>query len=357
MSVNVSHHICPIQSCSSTVSSKNALKKHLQSHFTQRDPDLSPDLLKSAGFTPCSVCSHILVTIKRGHCQSCKTTAESNEPTAASNDEPSLGKSQHSITESQSLLSKSDNTLVTTQGRAVDLDHSTVNDIQKPTAVFPNIHEPAAIVYPSLKNLPTLVHVPKAARRSWANILATVLKEAYQKNSLENWTRLFMLAKCVLDLKPSVKVVTTHKHRNNNANKIITACKRWAAGDVLGLWNEAVSSKNSHHNSKQKRASNEFCRAKRLASEGRYSDACASLLAEPLAPLNEETYQKLQMKHPQGPTIHLPHTNIPDPLEINSKIVVAQLKRFPKGSAPCRFISSQCSTHTGCNTSWRNDCC
>ena len=95
-----------------------------------------------------------------------------------------------------------------------------------------------------------------------------------------------------------------------------------------------MSSKYSHHNSKQKKASNEFFRAKRLASEGRYSDACASLLSEPLAPLNEETYQKLQMKHPQGPTIHLPHTNTPDPLEINSKIVVAQLKRFPKGSAP-----------------------
>lgn len=128
------------------------------------------------------------------------------------------------------------------------------------------------------------------ARRSWANILATFVKEAYNKNTLEVWTRLFMLAKCVL--KPSLK----GGHRNNNAiiRLLLLVKDGPAAGDVLGLWNEAVSSKYAH-NSKQKKASNEFCRAKRLASEGRYSDACASLLSEPLAPLNEETYQKLQL--------------------------------------------------------------
>ena len=114
------------------------------------------------------------------------------------------------------------------------------------------------------------------------------------------------------------------KHRNNNANRIIAACRRWEVGDILGLWSEAVNQKRERKFDLHTSAV--FRRAKCLASEGRMGSACAALISDPLA------FSRLLEKHPTGKRVELSDFS-PEHLEVTSSSVMAQLRSFPKGTA------------------------
>ena len=67
----VSRHECPLYSCSSSLGSKDALKRHLQGHFLSKEPELSEDMnhvIHQAGFTICTICNSALVTARRNRC-------------------------------------------------------------------------------------------------------------------------------------------------------------------------------------------------------------------------------------------------------------------------------------------------
>ena len=67
----VSRHECPLHSCSSSLGSKDALKRHLQGHFLSKEPELSEDMIHQAGFTICTTCNSVLVTARRNRCNTC----------------------------------------------------------------------------------------------------------------------------------------------------------------------------------------------------------------------------------------------------------------------------------------------
>ena len=73
---------------------------------------------------------------------------------------------------------------------------------------------PAVYTLPSLHSIlsvrvPSLHHVPKAARDMWARLVGELLSSlASDPADADSWSKFFMLAKCVLISPPGVNVTT-----------------------------------------------------------------------------------------------------------------------------------------------------
>ena len=72
----VSRHECPLHSCSSSLGSKDALKRHLQGNLLSKEPGLSEDMIHQAGFTICNTCNSVLVTARRNRCNTCISSCQ-----------------------------------------------------------------------------------------------------------------------------------------------------------------------------------------------------------------------------------------------------------------------------------------
>lgn len=96
-------------------------------------------------------------------------------------------------------------------------------------------------------NLPTLHHVPKGARNSWADIIFSTLSaiNQYPKN-LENWKKLFMLPRCVLS-SPGNGDRLGWKKLQSIVN---LRFRRWNRGELSELWHDYISSISNQHRHK-----------------------------------------------------------------------------------------------------------
>ena len=94
----------------------------------------------------------------------------------------------------------------------------------------------------------TLKHVPKKARQLWAQALTRALALVNETQSVEAWTELLMLPKCVLLAPPrGVK-----KNKNQAAAFTLDRLSCWLTGERTTLWEEATS---SHKRSRPKQDS------------------------------------------------------------------------------------------------------
>ena len=143
-------------------------------------------------------------------------------------------------------------------------------------------------------NRPTLTFVPAAHRQIWGRILSKELYEARSKNSLEAWTRLFMLPKCVL------AAPKRGGKRNRGDNQTVTdLCDAWERGELEWLWRRSFrppTASKSHSADSQRVLDTAILHAR----HGRLGKACAALSSSGLAPDTEATWSKLQHKHPQS---------------------------------------------------------
>ncbi len=140
------------------------------------------------------------------------------------------------------------------------------------------------------------------------------------------WLKLLMLAKCIL-----ASPAFGHRLRWREILKLVKSrLRRWADGEYLDLWSEAVE--NSQAASHRKRPLNivkqNANRALRATQNGQYSKAIKSLTSEGAAPADEEV---LEVKHPQVSTPVIPPGPTPSPIK---STVVKGVKSFPPGSAP-----------------------
>ena len=141
-------------------------------------------------------------------------------------------------------------------------------------------------------NRPTLTFVPAAHRQAWGSVLAKELYNVRLNNSLEAWTRLFMLPKCVL-VAPK-----RGGKRNRGDNLTITElCDSWTAGELEWLWNRSRRPEpdSKPHSADPKRVAQT---AILHARHGRLGKACAALSSSGLAPDSPATWEKLKAKHP-----------------------------------------------------------
>eukprot|EP00731_Ephydatia_muelleri_P020307 Em0013g34a len=111
------------------------------------------------------------------------------------------------------------------------------------------------------------------------------------ENSVDTWTKLLMLPKCVL---PTTKRGGQH----NKPIPIDTLCGLWLKGNLCELCHRAQTrvaiSKQS------KRAPSNKVVASVMAKYGLYGKACQMLTSQGIAPNDDNTWNLLVSKHPQG---------------------------------------------------------
>ena len=186
----------------------------------------------------------------------------------------------------------------------------------------------------SSRHIPTLQHVPKGVRDVWAEALHVCLSEVVRNPAdLSLWTRLFMLAKCVLASAAAGHRIPWREILQRVKGRL----QRWFAGDLGSLWLEACASGHSLSKradssaSTSSQRSNNVRRAKLAVQDGQFTKA---LTSEGLAPPSPSVIQEMVDKHPQAPVPILP----PDPVPPFSERVVHQgVKSFPKGFARAAF--------------------
>ena len=189
--------------------------------------------------------------------------------------------------------------------------------------------------------IPTLSHVPKAARASWSTLVGDVLSTIVSNPSLEGpWRRLFMLAKCILANPPR----GGRSHWRDTLKLLQARIQRWKEGDLLGLWVEPSSSikglRSRSARSKSKPTSSESLRrsnatrARRAVEDGQYKKALQSLTSMGLAPPSSDVFDEMLAKHPQSDPPPLSGMAPSPSFHVSPEEVVSALKSFPTGSAP-----------------------
>ena len=177
-----------------------------------------------------------------------------------------------------------------------------------PVSSPPPVASPAPVT-PALStilqaNVPTLHHVPKGARDCWAHALCSCLRAVVcSPDDLSQWSRLFMLAKCVL-----ASPTTGHRLRwREILKRVKSRLQRWADGDLMSLWSEALVDGRSlakrRDQSASASSSGNFWRAKLAVQDGQYTKAIRALTSEGLASPSPEVLQEMQNKHPQAPPL------------------------------------------------------
>ena len=140
---------------------------------------------------------------------------------------------------------------------------------------------------------PTIWFVPSKARPAFARALSYVLKEIVAENSVDAWTKLLMLPKCVLPTsKPG--------GRHNKPIPIDILCEMWLKGNLCELWHRAQTRLLSPHSPKRLPSNKVVASAISLTKYGLYGKACQMLKSQGIAPNDDNTWNLLISKHPKG---------------------------------------------------------
>ena len=169
----------------------------------------------------------------------------------------------------------------------------------------------------------TLSQVPKGARDdSWSRALSNALSSICDEpNDITRWSKLFMLAKCVL-FNPRAA------HRlpwRDILRQVKARLRRWASGDWAELWAEAVSEghpkpKRAGSSTKPQHYHN-IRQARSAVHDGQYTKAIQALTSEGLASPSNEVLNEMISKHPQVPPATLPTGPAPTPPTISESAV------------------------------------
>eukprot|EP00731_Ephydatia_muelleri_P024321 Em0016g592a len=193
---------------------------------------------------------------------------------------------------------------------------------------------PLEVTLPSLEDIcslkhPTIRFIPSSARPAFARALSSVLKEIVAVNSVAAWTKLLMLPNCVL---PTSK----RGGRHNKPISIDILCDMGLKGNLCELWHRAQTRATISTQSKKVLPNKRVDSAIALAKDGLYSKACQMLTSQGLAPDDDNTWNLLISKHPQGEcpsNLPIPSTETVLPHDFN---IIPVLRSFSKltGAGP-----------------------
>ena len=178
------------------------------------------------------------------------------------------------------------------------------------------------------KRVSTVKHVPARARDFWARCLVRALAAAVFYNSVEAWTELEMLPKCVLCTPPR----GGRAHANRAAAFCEDRLSRWLAGERGTLWEDLSAPGDRKKGSATKKQ--RHTRALALAREGFDRKACAALCSEPPVDPSAAVRDALLDLHPRKPPMeHQSPRELPAPPSFATDAVEAALRSFPRDSA------------------------
>jgi hypothetical protein len=165
--------------------------------------------------------------------------------------------------------------------------------------------------------IPTITHIPKAARSDWTRLYTSVCyRVANNPANLANHILYSMLARVIL---PAGKA-PPHPGDTTQAHKIKERIRRWRAGEFRALWEEAIAlqklpvkmrRKKKQQETEVTQESRNAIRSSRLVKEGQYSRAAQALTSAGLVEQNTATTATMLQLHPQGPRV-IPRADEPD---------------------------------------------
>ena len=203
--------------------------------------------------------------------------------------------------------------------------------------------QPASSPLPPLETLlslrlSTLKHVPKACRRQWADCLTGAVREVVvSPTSVSAWAKLFFFPKAILHPPPRGGAAQWKRLGSTVAARL----KRWADGDVFGLWVNARDAATQqagrkHPSSTQDENSLRRSNARRCRTavgEGQIKKGVNCLLSKGLGDQSSEVLAEMLEKHPRG-SLPQPRPDTPLPAIISPTHLERALKSFPTSSAP-----------------------
>ena len=175
------------------------------------------------------------------------------------------------------------------------------------------------------------------------------LTEVVDSDDHSQWTRLFMLAKCVV-----ASPAAGHRLRWREIMQLVKSrLLRWLDGDIDTLWSEVLECgqallkrrKGMGHS-----CSNNAHRARLAVQSGRYGKAMKALSSAGIATPSPEVIQEMLNKHSQTAPPILPHGSVPSPTILSEAIVLKGVRSFPNDSAPSpsHFCPSHLRGAVGC---------
>ena len=129
------------------------------------------------------------------------------------------------------------------------------------------------------RKCPTRDHVPKEARRLWAQCSTQSLAEIVEHNDEAAWAQFFMLSKCVLR---SGQRGGRRKSKNAGAQTQVL-CRCWLEGQRQVLWNQTQQTKRKRKARAEdhKLPAEAIDRVLDLVSQGQFSKASSLLVNKP----------------------------------------------------------------------------
>src|SRR6185312_16402187 len=84
-------------------------------------------------------------------------------------------------------------------------------------------------------DVPTVSSVPTGCQQAWGTVLERELNRVSRENTVEAWTRLLMLPKCVL-------VASRRAGKRNRGDHLSVSylCEAWTRGELKWLWTRAT---------------------------------------------------------------------------------------------------------------------
>ena len=175
----------------------------------------------------------------------------------------------------------------------------------------------------------TRKHVPKAARNLWAQALVRALAAVVAYNTVDAWTELEMLPKCVLVNAPR------GGRKNKRASAAFTEDRltRWLEGERMELWEARAARAPAGRGDNSESA--KIRRAKSFGRDGYDSKACAMCLSTGACAESEAVAEDLRTLHPaHAPPQCSVFSSLPPAAEIDEVLVERMLRSFPADSAP-----------------------
>jgi hypothetical protein len=202
----------------------------------------------------------------------------------------------------------------------------------------PPQHELPSLREVHTTHIPTLIHIPKAARGEFTKVQTDIdNRVARTPEATSLWVLRLMFPRVIL-------TATWNRSQTDGysqARLVKERLNRWKRGEYRQLWDEAVKATRSEP---KKRAAQtpdlsqeelNTRRASSLAQQGQFTRALQSLCSAGLAQHNRAALNEMQAKHPPAaqPSTFQQQSDTPQMLFSTAQVVKA-IKSFRKGSAP-----------------------
>ena len=137
------------------------------------------------------------------------------------------------------------------------------------------------------------------ARAIWGQVFAQTAASAVWHNSVQSWTELIMLPKCVLFAPPR----QGKSNKNDTVAFIKLRCERWLEGERMELWLDGPGASQGHQRAickikNDKKIEKQQQRCIELAADGQFSKATKALVSSGPLKRNPDLEKAMREKHP-----------------------------------------------------------